>query len=448
MNEHGDDQPLLQRLTDADPLQIDSAEFAAALQRLNQQIDRQIDSSPSDQVRLAPAADPGLSRSRTALGPSSRRLLWGLSAAALLVVGLAVSTWWSSTADGPKQQSHLPNPPTPDHSLVESSQTPSHPPASDHELRSPESELTEPAVATRQPRGLPREPIRSVEQLVGLSSSQLARLRGRYDWPALELELQTWLLQWQAADIEQKTALESTWAQRRTWWQTWTLHGLKTWEDPHVLSAGFRRLHRDLGPQAPAVLSFCLHRPETRWLALQHMAAALDDAQLITVLGEVDDPTSLHLIVAQLAARDSPAATEALTQLAADADCQFLLQQPDLKWNPQHWQRSLSALSTVDDPRQRRSVALLTTIADPQVDRFLLQKIRQNTHVLPAVAVLLLRQGDAAQAARNEAQHWATTRAVLPSAQSRVQKWQRLSHSESSIPNSLRKVCRSCDSSI
>jgi hypothetical protein len=426
-------------LASADPMLEGGAEFDAAVGRLRSQMAQitQPAHHPANEV-VTTASGKG-----AAQGWITSVVFWTAAAVVLLAFGATLAQVWKSWA--PASSIHW----------VESKEG----------ERSSETDVASPKDSTQPPTGTPdravtaadaqRKPkapaqkrgpekIRSVNELLKLTPSQLARVQRRLDQVALDAELLQWLGHWHEASVEQRATLEEQWVTHRGFWSGWTMRGLRHWRDPSALQAGIEILSLELGSSGPEQLGFCMQRIETASLAVPFLLPRANETQLASWLAEAPDSTTALAVLHELAGRSGQVATEALALLAADQVCHSLLRQATLKWHPAHAQRALTQLNSSNSQQQFLAAMILSVIDDERLDQELLSKARSGVQALPALSAYVFRHQNQLAEKLEPLQQSPSAMAAIPSAQQRSQKWQRQQRLDSPGPTSLRKVCQLC----
>lgn len=434
--EEPDDPRWNELLASADPLSDCGAEFEEAINRLRSQWS-QLSQLPSNEVITNDSV-------KKATKGRTRPIVWWTTAVVMLIaLAATLAQVWKNS--GPNPPIHLVeskederSSETETASVEDSTQTPTESP--DHAVTAADAHTKPKAPAEK--RG--REKIRSVNELLKLTPSQLAKVQRRLDQVALDEELLKWLGHWHEASVEQRAKLEEQWVAHRGFWSGWTLRGLRQWKDPRALQAGIEILSLELGPSAPEQLGFCMQRIETASLAVPFLLPRANETQLASWLSAAQDSTTALAVIHELAGRSGQVATEALALLAADQVCHQLLRQAALKWHPAHGQRALAQLNSSNSQRQFLAAMILSVIDDEGLDQELLMKARSGVQALPALSAYVFRHQNQLVERLEPLQQSPSAMAAIPSAQQRSQKWQRQQRHESSGPTSLRKVCQLC----
>ena len=248
---------------------VSPAEFQASVQRLQQSL---AGSSVMRDDGRVQRVDVGL-RSST----GRRGVIWGLvgvAAAAMLILWQAWPVVGPEGGGGPvvvvpEDDARANNP-----SEATSGQVGSPPGGPLDPKRGPVDHMPEPR----------RDRLDRVQDLLRLSPSRLARVQMQLDRKALDQELQTWLKAWSLAYLPDRERLEKEWVTNRGFWVSWTLSGLREWNDPRVLQAGIQLLSIEFGPRACETLEFCLERDATRVYAVGVLIPLATETQLVAWL--------------------------------------------------------------------------------------------------------------------------------------------------------------------
>ena len=432
--EEPDDSRWNELLASADPLaESRGQEFDAAVGRLRARLSQL-------QANAVIANDAGAKGAKRWATPI---VWWAMAAGVLIACGATIVQVWKTTAPNPSIQ-WVESPENEQRSATEnaaandSMETPA---------ASPAQAVTPPDVQKKSKAPVEKrgpEKIRSVEELLKLTPSQLAKVQRRLDQAALDEELWRWLQHWHAASVEQRAKLEQQWVAHRGFWSSWTLRGLRHWRDPSVLHAGIEILSLELGPSAPEQLGFCMQRLETASLALPFLLPRANETQLALWLSTAQDSTTALAVIHELAGRSGQVATEALAMLAADQVCQPLLRKASLNWHPAHAQRALAQLNSSNPQQEFLAAMILSVIDQDGLDHELLTKARSGVQALPALSAYVFRHQNQLAEKLEPLQQSPSAMAAIPSAQQRSQKWQRQQRIESPGPTSLRKVCQLC----
>jgi hypothetical protein len=429
-------------LAAADPISECGAEFAAALERLqNRAMELQQNQVASESRVNGPA--------QTATKRWNAAIAWWTTAA-LVMLSLGATSWlvWlklrpDNAANLVETKEESSNTGSADQTSPNGSNINAEPQPNSL-AHSPDSVPRERDKRKTPAERRDREKIRSVEELLKLTPSQLAKVQRRLDQTALDEELLDWLREWQVASPEQRSLLEQQWVARRGFWSGWTLQGLRQWQDPMALQAGIEILSLELGPAAPEQLAFCLQRVETAGLAVPFLLPRANEVQLANWLTEAPDASTAQALISELAGRSGQVATEALAELAADHVCHQVLRNAVLKWHPAHAQRALAQLNSANSQQQFFAAMMLAVIEQDGLDQELLTKARSGVQALPALSAYVFRHQDQLAEKLKPLQQSPSAMAAIPSAQQRSQKWQRQQRLESPGPQSLRKVCQLC----
>lgn len=438
-----DDPQWNEMLAAADPLSECDAEFAAALERLQNRVSElqsgQTNTNDTSTIRPLQIANKGWNTS----------VVWWATAA-LVLLGLGATYWLVAVNSRSGNATNL----------VETKEDATSTDKADHTNPAEKGSNAEPQANSLANQQTPipserdkrktaaekrdREKIRSVEELLKLTPSQLAKVQRRLDQVALDAELMKWLGEWHQANPEQRSLLEQQWVAHRGFWSGWTMRGLRQWQDPVALQAGIEILSLELGSAAPEQLGFCLQRVETAGLAVPFLLPRANEVQLASWLTEAPDSGTVQALIGELAGRSGQVATEALATLAADQVCHQVLRQAALKWHPAHAQRALAQLHSANSQQQFFAAMILAVIDEEGLDQELLTQARSGVQALPALSAYVFRHQDQLAEKLIPLQQSPSAMAAIPSAQQRSQKWLRQQRLESPGPKSLRKVCQLC----
>lgn len=434
--EEPDDPRWNELLASADPLLDCGAEFEEAIGRLRSH-GSQLSRLPSNEVITNDSV-------KKAAKGRTRPIVWWTTAVVMLIaLGATMAQVWMSSGSDPSI--HLVESNEEERSSESENAAANDPTQSltigpGREVTIPDEPQNNKSLAEK--RG--REKIRSVNELLKLTPSQLAKVQRRLDQVALDEELLKWLGHWHEASPELRSDLEQQWVAHRGFWSGWTLRGLRQWKDPRALQAGIEILSLELGPSAPEQLGFCMQRIETASLAVPFLLPRANETQLARWLSAAQDSTTALAVIHELASRSGQVATEALALLAADQVCHQLLRQAALKWHPAHAQRALAQLNSSNSQHQFFAAMILSVIDQEGLDQELLTKARSGVQVLPALSAYVFRHQNQLAERLKPLQQSPSAMAAIPSAQQRSQKWQRQQRIESPGPTSLRKVCQLC----
>lgn len=284
--------------------------------------------------------------------------------------------------------------------------------------------------------------IRSVDDLLDLPPRLVQRRLKKADWTALNQELQGWLKRWYAADPALRREMETQWVANRQFWLVWSMQSIEQFDDRDIQSAALELISLDLGNGAKPFLERCLAHSKLGPLALPRWIPLADDRQLTAWLAVAQDCGQIQQVLQELVQRDSPIVTEALADIASHSNCRVLLK--DLKgWNAVHQQRAWQALEGSGDRARFQSAMLLSAIPGPSIDRGLLSHIQQGAGVLPATAVLLLRQQYQQSESIRQVAESPLVKTALASARQQVQRWNQQSKQNPSVL--LKEVCERCE---
>lgn len=287
-----------------------------------------------------------------------------------------------------------------------------------------------------------------VQDLLRLSPSRLVRVQRQLDRKALDQELQTWLKAWSLAESSDRETLEKQWVTNRGFWVSWTLSGLREWEDPDVLRSGIQLLVIEFGPRASETLAFCLEREATRVHAGSILVPIATETQLVAWLKRENDAAIGMAMIQQLSTRGGEVATNGLIELALDPVCRNVLSKIPDQWHAAHEDRAMRWLLGGTEAQQFQAAALLAAINGPRVDQRLLALAEAGRHTVITTAVLLMRAEFRPEALPPQTQQSRYVMASLPSADRRAKKWLRQQQVSQNVPNPFRKVCQRCNLSI
>jgi hypothetical protein len=412
---------------------VSPAEFQASVQRLQQSL---AGSSVMRDDGRVQRVDVGL-RSST----GRRGVIWGLvgvAAAAMLIL------WQAWPVVGP-EGGGAPVVVVPEDDAR--SNNPSE--ATSGQVGSPPGGPLDPERGAGDPMPEPRrDRLNRVQDLLRLSPSRLARVQMQLDRKALDQELQTWLKAWSLADLPDRERLEKEWVTNRGFWVSWTLSGLREWNDPRVLQAGIQLLSIEFGPRACETLEFCLERDATRVYAGGVLIPLATETQLVAWLKRENDAALGLAMIQQLSTRGGEVATSGLIELALDPICRNVLSKIPDRWHVAHEDRAMRWLLEGTEAQQFQAAALLTAINRPQVEQRLVALAEAGRHTVITTAVLLLRANFRSEALPPQTQQSRYMMASLPSADRRAKRWLRQQQVSQTVPSPFRKVCQRCDLSI
>lgn len=281
--------------------------------------------------------------------------------------------------------------------------------------------------------------IQSVKQLLDLPPRLVRQRLKQSDQDALSRELQQWLKQWYLAQPEKRRQLESDWTRNRQFWLAWSMQSVSEYPDPEVRHAALELISLDLGNQAFPFLQRCLADARLASAAMPYWINLAEDQQLIARLYEAQQCDVIQQVLQELVQRPSGDATEALSRIASQSQCRFLLAELE-QWNPIHWQRAVEGLEQRDPEVRFRAAMLMAAIPDQSIDRLLLTQIERGVGVLPATSVLLLRDRlETLQQAPNQDM----VRTAMVSARQQVARWNQWSQKFESVFS--KEVCKRCE---
>lgn len=284
--------------------------------------------------------------------------------------------------------------------------------------------------------------VRSVRQLLNLPPRLVQKKLKQADESALQRELQAWLVGWSQAGPAERRDLELQWIQNRQFWLIWSMQSLQEMEREEARQSAMELISLDLGSGAKGFLERCLTDRRLASLALVHWIPLAEDQQLVAWLHAADRCEDIRRVLGELIRRDSPLVTQTLAGIAGHSACRVLLGDLD-QWNPVHRQRALEELGQGNPARQYQSALLLSVIPDPSIDKQLLAQIQRGVGILPATALLILRQENDQGRALEQVAHWPTVRPALVSAQQQVRRWNLQAKRNTGVFK--QEVCERCE---
>lgn len=430
-------QQLSQSLAGHDPVEaIESAELAAMTDRLLASWETMIATADSDNAEMeSPTVQSNHAKANAE--PAKRfHLNWTLAAAAIVLGLMFTAAWWRfsdppvidpiAQVDDPND--HQPN------SMVENAN------------KDPDQSKATEAIATNSTdpsqQQLDSDRVTSVGQLLDLPPRLVqVRLRNA-DQQKLQKELTTWLKDWHLANPMQRRDMEDQWVSRRQFWLVWSMQSLEQFQDSEVQSAAIELISLDLGGSAKPFLERCLANEKLSEAALPHWIPLADDRQLVAWLQTARDCGQVRRVLQQLAGRNSVDATHALAGVAAQSHCRQLLPQVE-DWNPVHRQRAMASVGRGNSRGEFQSAMLLAAIPDRSIDQQLLDSIQRGVQILPATAVLLLRDDSQATHTLAKVQQSPLVASALTSARLQVQRWHK--QAEQNQNSISQEVCKQCE---